>query len=344
MAQKPDYRYTPVPTNLMLCLDNNCRSVLFTLIQLSTFFQSVNNDFDGWFYRSNSDLEAETRLSRRVLDGALDALYKAQIIEIIPQQKGQGVKQETRKYKVNSDAFHKYESLSIEECYKNPEVLINTSDYKKQAPSFNRTTTPTSIPASTPTSSLTSTPTSGKSTNNIYNVDIINNNDNIDKDKILNTNKIYLSNSRLSSFNNKELNDVNESEHQYFNDQDKAKPSYLKSIDETPGGGEDKEYNISKLDDSEPTPVPKEDIRVAPAIKREPTTETSIAQYDEHLFTEAVFQLVDMERGVCKKDDKVFYRAADLYGLLYGIIDRKEACKEVQLIVNELVKDTQTTQ
>lgn len=37
----------------------HCRSLLFSLIQLSTYYASKNPDgFDGWFFRSNHSLEA----------------------------------------------------------------------------------------------------------------------------------------------------------------------------------------------------------------------------------------------------------------------------------------------
>lgn len=32
------YQFTPTPTNLMACLDNNCRNMLWTLIQLSSYY------------------------------------------------------------------------------------------------------------------------------------------------------------------------------------------------------------------------------------------------------------------------------------------------------------------
>lgn len=269
MVQKPDYRYTAVPTQLMLCLDNNCRSVLFTLIQLSTYFQSTNNDFDGWFFRPNVDLEAQTRLSRKVLDGALDALYQAKIIEIIPQQKGQGVKQETRNYKVNFDAFVKYESLLIEDCYKNPELLIKTADYKQQTPSFNKTSTPTTTPTSTLTSTLTSTPTSGKSTNNISIIDKKDNINNINKDKLLNNSNLLINNDSLFLNKNREMVDMNESE--YHNtismvreilkrQRNGEEPSYLKASNTIAGGLEDnKKEDISKPVDVKPTQPNYED-------------------------------------------------------------------------------------
>ncbi len=138
MTRKIDYQFTAVPTQLFLCMDNNCRSTLFSLIQLSTFYETKNGaTFDGWFFRTNALLEEETNLSKNVLNGALDALYQAGIIDVIPQDKGRGKTQGARKYRVKYETFLKYQSIPFEECScSHPVFGIITSDYKKGAPSF----------------------------------------------------------------------------------------------------------------------------------------------------------------------------------------------------------------
>ena len=138
MARKTSYQFTAVPTQLFLCMDNNCRSTLFSLIQLSSVFESKNGAaFDGWFYRSNALLQEETNLSKNVLSGTLDSLYQAGIVDIRPQEKGRGKAQGSRMYKVNYESFLKYQSLPIEDCScSHPVYGIVTSDYKKGAPSF----------------------------------------------------------------------------------------------------------------------------------------------------------------------------------------------------------------
>lgn len=121
-----DYNFIQVPTNLYLCLDRNCRELLVTLIQLSSKYA----DKEGWFFRSNDDMEAETYLKHgTTLNGALDALLNRGIIDFIPQQQGKGVKQSSRKYKVNFDTFKEYEDISVEDCIKNPDYKITTSNY-----------------------------------------------------------------------------------------------------------------------------------------------------------------------------------------------------------------------
>lgn len=121
-----DYQFIQVPLNLFLRLDNNCRAVLIALIQLSSKYA----DNQGWFFRSNADMEAEAKLSKRAINGALDALLSVGVIDFIPQQQGKGVKQTSRLYKVNFERFADFENIQIEDCYKNPKYQIETSDYK----------------------------------------------------------------------------------------------------------------------------------------------------------------------------------------------------------------------
>ena len=191
MTRKTDYQFTAVPTQLFLCLDNNCRSTLFSLIQLSTYYENKNGAaFDGWFFRTNALLEDETNLRKNTLNGALDALYQARIIDIIPQAKGKGKAQGSRKYKVNFDSFLKYQELPFEECScSHPDYGIVTLDYKNKRPSFQQKL------------QLEEQTKSGKSDNNkdnIYNTEIkenkdIKNIDNLDINK--NTNSLVISNS-----------------------------------------------------------------------------------------------------------------------------------------------------
>lgn len=175
-----DYQFVPVPLNLFNCLDNNCRSVLYTLIQLSSYYGKKENG--GWFYRTNGDLGEQCNLSKNVLNGALDALYREGIIDVIPCEKGSGKKQVGRKYRVLFNSFKKYEEISIEDTIKNPDYKIKTCDYKKcSIPSFQlkEDDDTTFQPTSSPTFPLTSQPTSRKSDNNIDNRDNIKNKENI---------------------------------------------------------------------------------------------------------------------------------------------------------------------
>ena len=129
-----NYSFTAIPTNLFMVLDNNCRSTLFSLIQLSTYYAKE----DGYFYRTNSDLEFQTNLSKNVINAALDALYINGIIDVIPSAKGQGKKQSGKYFKVNFESFLEFEKLSIEDAMKNEDYKIYTPNYKgTYTPSFN---------------------------------------------------------------------------------------------------------------------------------------------------------------------------------------------------------------
>ena len=376
MAQTKEYLFTQVPTHLMLCLDRNCRSVLFTLLQLSSYYQTKDNKFDGWFFRSNADLEAETRLNTKVLSGALDALFKAKIIDIIPQQKGQGVKQVSRKYKVLYDEFKRFENISLEECYKNPEYLIETDDYKHGAPSFQQASKQTSLPTEELTSEPSSEPTSEKSTNNVYNInnkdnkDIIDNNNNRINKLLNNSNLLVDSN---FSFSNKdiELDDMNECEYHNTNSMIKEeikglregeKPLYLKDSSEMDGGlNEEEERHISKYSDYKPT-TPKTDTNDKPSIggdspvslkydnssapelmeckpmHTDEPSEMSINDYNMRVLTDKIKRLVEMEKNNTK-DDGLFYQAAEIYQLVYNEKTIKDACNSVRFVINNLLDD-----
>lgn len=120
------YQFTAVPTNLFLCLDNNCRSMLFTLIQLSSYYAKE----DGYFFRTNEDLKVESNLSENVVRATLSALYTNGLIDVQTVGKGKGTI--PNNFKVNVDAFAKWEEFSIEDCMKNPQYKIETADYKSK--------------------------------------------------------------------------------------------------------------------------------------------------------------------------------------------------------------------
>ena len=122
--EKKNFQFTQVPTNLFILLDNNCRSMLFTLIQLSSYYA----DEDGWFFRTCSDLEEESNLSQNLVKATLQTLFNHHIIEAKPTGQSKGKK--PNYYKVNFDEFAKYDEISIEEAMKNPDLKIHTVNYK----------------------------------------------------------------------------------------------------------------------------------------------------------------------------------------------------------------------
>lgn len=122
--EKKNYQFTQVPTNLFILLDNNCRSMLFTLIQLSSYYA----DEDGWFFRRWEDLIIESNLSLNLSMATVQTLFNHHIIEAKPTGYGKGRK--PNYYKVNFDNFAKYDEISIEDAMKNPDLKIHTVDYK----------------------------------------------------------------------------------------------------------------------------------------------------------------------------------------------------------------------
>ena len=126
LNKKIDYSYTPIPTNLMIALDVNCRSMLFTLCQLHSYYA----DKDGVFFRTNSDLSAESQLSQKLVIATIDTLYRNSIIEVWSIGKGKG--KECNKFRLNINKFREYEKYSMDDL-KNPELQIETiKEYNKK--------------------------------------------------------------------------------------------------------------------------------------------------------------------------------------------------------------------
>lgn len=121
-TNKISYQFTAVPTKLMMLLDNNCRSMLFTLLNLSAYYANEN----GYFFRSNSDLQAESNLSKNLVIVTIDTLYINGIVDV----KCVGGRGKTANYyKLNFDKILEYEKYSIEDT-KNPNNKIETLKYK----------------------------------------------------------------------------------------------------------------------------------------------------------------------------------------------------------------------
>lgn len=168
--EKKNYQFTQVPTNLFILLDNNCRSMLFTLIQLSSYYA----DEEGWFFRTCSDLEEESNLSQNLVKATLQTLFNHHIIEAKPTGFGKGKK--PNYYKVNFEEFSKYDDISIDEAMKNPDLKIRTVDYKGSCFKLNLVREPVT---ETVTTTVTTTV---KSDHNIENIDNIENEENIERD------------------------------------------------------------------------------------------------------------------------------------------------------------------
>ncbi|MBV8038815.1 hypothetical protein HF895_04770 [Bacteroides sp. AN502] len=163
-----NYQFTQVPTKLMILLDVNCRSMLFTLCQLSSHYADEN----CIFFRTNADLVAESRLSQKLVIATLDTLYRHGIVEIWSVGKGKG--KQANYYRLNYARFKEFESLRMDEL-KNPELQLPMVDYRAKgySPSYLKKNTQNvsqEIPNDFPRIS--------QITNNINNIENIDNEEN----------------------------------------------------------------------------------------------------------------------------------------------------------------------
>lgn len=118
------YQFIAVPQNLWSCCDLNCKSLLTTLVQLSGYYA----DEDGWFFRANEDLRAESDLGEKVVRACLSTFHRIGILEVKCIGKSKG--KTPNYFKLNIDRFAQWESISLEDCMKNPQYKVETEDYK----------------------------------------------------------------------------------------------------------------------------------------------------------------------------------------------------------------------
>ena len=98
--------------------------MLFVLINLHSLYAKE----DGWFYRSNGDLQADTHLSQNLVKVVLDTLYRAGIINVFSVGKGKG--HSSNRIHINFESFRKYEAYSFNDIRNNPDLFIKTIKYK----------------------------------------------------------------------------------------------------------------------------------------------------------------------------------------------------------------------
>ena len=176
--KKIEYQFTKVPTKLMILLDVNCRSMLFTLCQLSSYYADEN----GIFLRTNADLSDESKLSQKLVIASLDTLFIHGIIEIWSVGKGKG--KHANYFKLNLERIKEFERLKMDEL-KNPDLQLPMVDYRAKgySPSYLKKNTQNvsqEIPNDFPRNS--------QITNNINNIENIDNKDNINNEEIENSN------------------------------------------------------------------------------------------------------------------------------------------------------------
>lgn len=121
---KVGYQFTPMPKQLTHLLDVNLRSMLFALVDASDYFA----DEDGWFYRSNADLQIDSATSQNLVKATVDTLFIYSFLEVTCV--GKGKKREPNGYRLNKGMFKFFERLDMNSDIHRPENKIRTVDYK----------------------------------------------------------------------------------------------------------------------------------------------------------------------------------------------------------------------
>ena len=195
MEEKIKHNFTAMPTNLTIILDINCRSMLFTLCQLASYYA----DKEGWFFRTNADLAEESKLSQKLVIAVIDTLYSNGIIDVKSVGKGKG--KHSNYYRLNFKKFIEYEKYTMDEL-KNPKLHINTVEgYNKKgySPSYLN-------------DSPKESPIIPQITNNKDNIEIIENKENVNNKEI----KEDISNSIYNNIKNKRrIDELTEEEKEF---------------------------------------------------------------------------------------------------------------------------------
>lgn len=122
-----NYSFIAVPTNLFFSLDNNLRTALTVLLQLSSVFA----DQDGFFFRTNEDLQQDLKMGKNLTIAVLESLYQYNLLEVksVGFTKKNGKKQ-VNFFRVCTENFKNYEKYHIYTITKNEELHLETVDYK----------------------------------------------------------------------------------------------------------------------------------------------------------------------------------------------------------------------
>ena len=99
--------------------------MLYTLLQLSSYYASE----DGWF-SLNADLQAQSRLSDKMVRAVISTFHKIGILEVKSVGQSKGIF--PNQFKLNASKFVEWEKLSLEDCIKNPSYAIPLDDYKQK--------------------------------------------------------------------------------------------------------------------------------------------------------------------------------------------------------------------
>jgi len=124
-----NYNFIAVPTNLFFALDNNLRNALTVLLQLSSVFA----DSDGYFFRTNEDLQSDFKMGKNLTIAVLESLYQYGLLQVksVGFTKKNG-KRQVNFFRVNTERFKDFEQYHIYTITKNEELHLETVDYKSK--------------------------------------------------------------------------------------------------------------------------------------------------------------------------------------------------------------------
>lgn len=122
-----NYNFIAVPTNLFFSLDGNLRNGLTVLLQL----QSVFGDADGYFFRTNEDLQSDFRMGKNLTIAVLESLYQYGLLQVksVGFTKKNG-KRSVNFFRVNVERFKDFEKFNIYTITNNEELHLDTVNYK----------------------------------------------------------------------------------------------------------------------------------------------------------------------------------------------------------------------
>lgn len=122
-----EYSFTAAPTNLICALDANLTKGLITLIRLQSFYQNE----EGWFFRTNEDLQKDFKMGKRLTIAVIETLFRNNLLQVksVGFTKKGGTKR-VNFFKVNTSEFKKYEKIDIYTITNVEELQIETLKYQ----------------------------------------------------------------------------------------------------------------------------------------------------------------------------------------------------------------------
>ena len=120
-----NYQFTAVPTNLYFALDTNLRNALVVMLQL----QQMYGDSDGYFYRTNEDLQKDFRVGKNLTIAIIESLFRYELLQV----KSVGFKNSKKQvnlYHINTEKFTEFEQFNTYTITNTKELQLETVDYR----------------------------------------------------------------------------------------------------------------------------------------------------------------------------------------------------------------------